>query len=467
MATTIQIQIEALDKVSGKLDKIGKKTTSLSRKVGKLDKKFDGVSKSVGKLKGAFGGLGGLVAAALPVAAIGAFGKSVTDAYSRAQDLQTTLDTVTGSAKAGGEAFKFINDFAVRTPFDIETLTETFIKLKSQGIEPTEELLTTFGDVASVSTDRVGALQAMTDLWSRTLSGGVGLEDLNRLADRGIPVFKTLEEQLGITRLEISEFGKTAEGAEKIRQALATGLSQKFGGGMAEASKNLSVSLSNMGIAANNALIKVGEAGLAGAVGRAAQKLTDYLTSNDEVVTAIGKGLGDALDVAVEGFGFMIDHISRVYEVMRPLIETSLPLLEKLWKGLGWTMENVVFPAFKVVVGILTTIVDTIDTVFGAIGRAYNALKDFGGDVADFFGFGDDDIKVNAEKKVSYNPIGGVGRNSNMLSQQLAASGQVSTTTIHVGKVDVTGVDLEDAKTQEAIAGIAYAGAVKAGYRRV
>ena len=99
-------------------------------------------------------------------------------------------------------------------------------------------------------------------MFARTVSGGLGLEELNRLADRGVPVFRILEEQLGLTRLQISEFGKTAEGAAKITEAFSRGIQEEFGGATQNVLDNLSTKVSNLGIAANNAKDQIGSAGL-------------------------------------------------------------------------------------------------------------------------------------------------------------------------------------------------------------
>ena len=168
---------------------------------------------------------------------------------SRFEDLRTALESVTGSAEAGADAFEFISDFATRTQFSVEDLTTTFIQLRAAGIQPTEDLLTLFTDTAAVTTDQLGALQSITALFARTTAGGLGLEELNRLADRGIPVFDILNETLGISRLEVSELGQSAEGARLILDALSEGLSQRFGGATAARVTNLSTTVSNLGIA--------------------------------------------------------------------------------------------------------------------------------------------------------------------------------------------------------------------------
>jgi len=410
--TSIEIEIKALDKATSKLNSISNSMTPLNKKVGKLDKQFDKVDKSIKKTSGSFRGLKGLLAGAITIGGLTAFTKSVVEASSRAEDLKTTLDTVTGSAKAGDDAFKFINDFATRTPFDIETLTETFIKLKSSGIEPTEELLTSFGDMASVTTDRIGSLNAVTDLFSRTTSGGLGLEELNRLADRGIPVFKILGDELGLARLEISEFGKSAEGAAKIKDALLKGLDENFGGGMEKASKNLSVSLSNLGIAGNNALIAVGEGGLSDALNSAAQRMTDFITNNEDLAMALGEKLGQAVtfvvdgiaslssgmekaspifellgtifnDILVPAFKMAFDILIKVAEALSPLAETIAPLAQSAFEGIANVMTDVVIPTFELVIGTIGKVIDKIQSMIDFIGSGIGKVKEFGGAVSD------------------------------------------------------------------------------------
>ena len=406
----IEIEIRALDKASKVLDGMKSSLGPLNKKVGKLDKQFDKVDKSIKKTSGSFSKMKGLLAGAITVGGLGVFTKNVVEASSRAEDLKTTLSTVTGSAEEGDKAFKFINDFATRTPFDIETLTETFIKLKASGIEPTEKLLTSFGDMASVTTDRMGSLAAITDLFSRTTAGGLGLEDLNRLADRGIPVFDIFQEKLGLSRLEISEFGKTAEGAATLKDALLEGLDEDFGGGMEKASKNLSVSLSNLGIAGNNALIAVGEGGLSDAINKAATSMSEFLVENEDLAIMLGEKLGQAVTLVMDGIILLMDNmdkaapifeligsiwtnilspalsvafdiIVKVAEALGPLVDTIGPAASTVFEGLGNIMTETVVPAIQKVIDIIAIVVDKISGMIESISAGLTKVKEFGAGV--------------------------------------------------------------------------------------
>ena len=274
-------------------------TVALELDDAKFKRSLNNSSKSVDGLGSSIGGIGTKLAG-IAAAAAGAFTFSnIVETTARFEDLKTALTSVTGSIDSGKNAFAFVQDFATKTQFGVEELTEAYIKLKASGIEPTEKLLTTFTDTAAVTTDQLGSLTAMTDLLSRTTSGGLGLEELNRLADRGIPVFKILEEQMGLTRMEISEFGKTAEGAKLITDALLTGLDQEFGGATQERLGNLSTALSNLDIASQAAMNTVGE-GLAPALNDAVSSMTDFITANEDALREVGELIGKGLVMLIE-----------------------------------------------------------------------------------------------------------------------------------------------------------------------
>jgi hypothetical protein len=325
MANTQQYIVEILGK--------DKTSQAFKQVTGNVDK----AKQSVLTLKNAIIALG-----------TGAVVRSIINTTARFQDLRTALSSVTGSAEAGAEAFGFISKFATKTQFGVGDLTETFIKLKSAGITPTEKLLTTFTDTAAVTTDQLGSLQAITDLFARSISGGLGLEDLNRLADRGVPVFKILQEQLGLTRLEVSEFGKTAEGASKVRQALVAGLDKSFGGATAERVKNLSTQMSNLGIAFTKGQDVLGQ-GFNVQLGNALDGITNFIVENEKLIRSVGEGLGTALGVASDGF-------KNVYENAE-LLRNTFILLIALKVGLNITKITTATEGLTKAFGLLNTVV--------------------------------------------------------------------------------------------------------------
>lgn len=205
-------------------------TAKQAEKVGtSFSKSFKGTGSNINAITNSFKGLGSVIAGL----GLGAIGTSMFQIVAASENLNTILKTVTGSAQGAEAAMSTINTVAAQTSFTTQQLGDTFIKMKAAGLDPTVEQLKLFADVASVTTDRIGSLQAISDLYARTTAGGLGLEELNRLADRGIPVFDILAKRIGVNRLQISELGKSAEGAKIIIQELEAGLKASFGGASA------------------------------------------------------------------------------------------------------------------------------------------------------------------------------------------------------------------------------------------
>jgi len=224
-------------------------------------KKIEGKIKVTGAAGGAAfgmaaGGLGGKLKALAGPVAIGAVVIGLTKMAAFAakagmefEDLKDSLDTVFGSVEAGDKQFKRILDFAQKTPFQIDTITKAFISLGSVGIEPSQRQMQIFADTASVAVDSKGAFEALIRVQQRAAAGALGLQELNMLADRGIDVFKGLKQELGLSRLELADFGQTAGGSKLIIETLTKVLEDQFGGAMISKMDNLSTSVSNMGIA--------------------------------------------------------------------------------------------------------------------------------------------------------------------------------------------------------------------------
>jgi hypothetical protein len=274
--------------------------------LGNVEKRLKRIDKTAANTTKSFGGMGGKIAA-LGAALGTALGvKSIISVNARFQDLRTTLASVTGGVQQGGEAFKFIEKFATKTQFSVEDLTTTYIKLQTAGLQPTEKLLTTFTDAAAVTTDQLGSLQAITDLFSRTTQGGLGLEEINRLTDRGIPALEILNDKLGLSRMEISEFGKTAEGARIITDALAEGINEQFGGATQNRLANLSTRMSNLNIAMDSFKDKVGTE-MNQPLGEFLEKITNGIVNSDELARTIGNVLGSA----VSGISVLFDHAAQ------------------------------------------------------------------------------------------------------------------------------------------------------------
>ena len=294
MASTYELIVQAVDKTSGPLGKV-------ERSLDKLDRRSQGVSRT---LKAA----GGALAAFVTGRAVG----SIVNTTARFEDLGETLDAVTGSAREGAKAFDFVKKFATQTQFGIEDLTKAYISLKANGVEPTQALLTTFTDTAAVTTDQLGALESMTKLFSRAAAGaGVSLEDLDMLADRGIPVYKILGERIGITRDQLTEFAKEGDNTSLILKELRAGLDDSFGGATKKKADNLSTAMSNFGIEVGLAANKIGSE-LRPQLTAAINDATKFIQENEKLLQVLGQGLGVAIDSTSKSLKILADNFNIV-----------------------------------------------------------------------------------------------------------------------------------------------------------
>ena len=119
-------------------DELAKLAQSANQQMKKIRQSSNIAVDGFNQLKNALGGLG-----------FAALAKQVLDVNREFQTLRTSLTTVTGSAQAAEKAFKGIQAFASSTPYTVDQITESFIKLKSLGLEPSARALTAYGNTAS------------------------------------------------------------------------------------------------------------------------------------------------------------------------------------------------------------------------------------------------------------------------------------------------------------------------------
>jgi len=311
MARDIKVALE-LD--SRQFDK------NIAQSEAKVDKFSKNSSAGINRVGTAFAALGGA-----------ALIKNIVEVGQTFQDLQTSLDFVTGSAEAGQDAFDNLTSLATQTQFGVEELVQTFIRLKGAGIEPTNDLLLTFADTASLAQDQLGVLTSLTELFARgATKGKLELEDFNKIAERGVDVFKPLTKEFGMSIQEIQKLAQTAQGQERLFAGIQKALDDTYGGALQEKLKNSSVAFSNLEIAARrlaNTVFK--ELGLGST--SAINGLTDAinkLADNTEAIKTFGKVLAGLLGVFLAFRG-----VKGITSIMNKFEDGLKSLLGRAQKG--------------------------------------------------------------------------------------------------------------------------------------
>jgi hypothetical protein len=253
--------------------------------------------------------------------------KQIVDVTKEFEQLRTTLRFVTGSVEGGQRAFNQLKTLARQTQFSTAELSNAFVTLTNAGIEPTDELLKTFIDTASVTANSLDTLNDLTRLFAKGATGaGIGAQSLSQLAGKGIPVFQILEKELGLTRTQINKFAEDADGSKEILSALERGLAQTFGGASAERAGDLGIVIKNLFEDFK------GFADLIGTQGGFSKSFKELLISFGQlletlrpVILLMGKLLTVVVDTAKGGF-----------DLLNVTLQGTLNLLTKIGKATGF-----------------------------------------------------------------------------------------------------------------------------------
>ncbi len=225
MANEVIITVKAHDQASATMDKAA----------GKISTSLGGIAK-VGLL-----GLGGLVAG------VGAVGIGFDNMKQQAQIAFTTM---LGSGAKAKAFLDDLQDFAQKTPFEFPDLIKGSQRLMAMGfaakdVRPT---LTAVGDaVAGLGGGAEMIGRVTTALGQMKAKGKVSAEEMNQLAEAGIPGWAMIAEKIGKSIPEAMKLAeKGAISADVAIGALTEGMNKKFGGMMEKQSHTFGGLLSTL-----------------------------------------------------------------------------------------------------------------------------------------------------------------------------------------------------------------------------
>jgi hypothetical protein len=192
--------------------------------------------ESTKKMSGAFAEVGKTMAGLFAVDQLVNLGKKILDTTVEFQKMEAVLTTALGSNSAAQSAMNQIVNFASSTPFQVNELTDAFVKLANRGFIPTMDQMRQLGDLAS----SVG--KSFDQLTEAILDAQSG--EFERLKEFGIKA----SQQGDVVQFTFKGITTEVEKSDKAIQAYLLGLGDLEGvaGSMEAISKTTGGVISNL-----------------------------------------------------------------------------------------------------------------------------------------------------------------------------------------------------------------------------
>ena len=136
-------------------------------------------------------------------------GLSLVKGFNRLKNIDTARAQLEGLGHTAGEV-EGIMDSAMKavkgTAYGFDEAATAAASAVSSGIAPGKELTRYLGLVGDAAAQSRLSFTEMGSIFNKVMaSGKISMEEVNQLADQGIPIYKMLSEQLGVTQADVRD----------------------------------------------------------------------------------------------------------------------------------------------------------------------------------------------------------------------------------------------------------------------
>lgn len=269
---------------------------------------------------------------------------------------QMIFTNMTGSSSLGQNLINVLEDFAVKTPFSFTEAESAAKRLLAYGIEYKNVMYMMKGVMESST---ITGNSATVESVSRALGqiytkGRLMNEEMRQLAEAGIPAYKILQQQLGVTQKQLQNLGDESIPASTAINALLTGISELYGGVADQASQTMRGMISNI---KDTALLL-------------AEELTIPITSKFRAIISniVNSFTAMYKTISTEGIGGLFE--SLVPESLQGPLKTLIANITVLYRSLSLLHSvnlSIVKSLLPVLVSWLNTILSVINPVINII----------------------------------------------------------------------------------------------------
>lgn len=246
--TAYEFIVKMKDHASSGLQRVAKSAGVATHKVDGVDSGMKRANRTTGTWSRSLNTLKKVAVTAFAAFAFTSFIGKVVEARSEYERFDAVLTNTFQSKDIAGSKLDMLTDFASKTPFQLNELTGSFVKMVNRGFVPAEAHLRSLGDLASSQG------KSFDQLTEAILDAETG--EFERLKEFGIKASK-----MG-NQVSLAFKGSTQtidNNADAIRRAIiAYGQMEGVGGAMDAISKTLGGRISNLKDLWNNFLVAVG-----------------------------------------------------------------------------------------------------------------------------------------------------------------------------------------------------------------
>ena len=141
-------------------------------------------------------------------------------AFGEIESIKTNLGVVFGNKSEASSMFNEISEYAVRSPFGVQQVSEYSVLLKQSGVYASD-LLDTMKMIGDTAGGNAEKMRRIANNYAQIVAmGKANTIDLRQFANAGIPIYEELSKQLGVSQKTLRQMtadGKiTADVIEKV-----------------------------------------------------------------------------------------------------------------------------------------------------------------------------------------------------------------------------------------------------------
>lgn len=332
---------------------------------GRAERATDGLVGTIGRFASGI---------AIGAAALATFNK-LLNTQRQFDVINSGLVTATGSAEDAAIAFEALRDFATTTPYDLQQVSESFVKLVNLGLTPSERALTSYGNTASaMGKDLNQMIEAVAD---------ASTGEFERLKEFGIRASKQ-GDQVRFTFRGVSETVAFESGA--IEEYLTKLGENNFADAMSNRMKTLDGALSNLGDAWDQTFLNISQSGVGDMIAdlvnialAALEGLNEWLLSGEleGTIASLGESFGPWVSDAIEAVDIVSTALFEFTDDLNRDYPGEMEVLSSAWEDFPENIRAVIQIAATHVAWFVEQVGIAMDTVEGY----FKAIEDgWGGD---------------------------------------------------------------------------------------